>query len=66
MNAGGYGTPHEIAIAAITAKHRRGRRVFCVAGGRRWTTSIETSHTRPCKRARLPAKQDLLSRAARA
>ncbi len=41
MNAGGYGTPHEIAIAAITAKHRRGRRVFCVAGGRRWTTSIE-------------------------
>jgi len=29
---GGYGTPEERAIAAITVKRRGGRRVYCVAG----------------------------------
>ena len=37
----GYGTPHELAIAAITVKHRHGQRVYCVAGAQAWTASID-------------------------
>ena len=37
----GYGTAQELAIAAIAVKRRRGRRVYCVAGGRAWTASID-------------------------
>ena len=37
----GYGTPQEIAIAAIAVKHRRGERVYCVAGAHVWTRSID-------------------------
>ena len=37
----GYGTPQEIAIAAIAVKRRCGQRVFCVAGSRDWMTSID-------------------------
>lgn len=37
----GYGTAHELAIAAITVKRRRGLRVYCVAGSRGWTASVE-------------------------
>jgi hypothetical protein len=38
----GYGTPHELAIATIAVKRRRGRRVYCVAGSHEWTTSAAT------------------------
>jgi predicted phosphoadenosine phosphosulfate sulfurtransferase len=37
----GYGTPHERAIAAITAKQRGGRRLYRLAEGGRWTSSLE-------------------------
>ena len=38
----GHGTPRELAIATIAVRRRRGRRVYCVAGTREWTTSVET------------------------
>jgi hypothetical protein len=38
----GYGTPQELAIATIAVKRRRGRRVYCVAGGHEWTASAAT------------------------
>ena len=37
----GYGTAQELAIAAIAVKRRRGRRVYCVAGGGAWTPSVD-------------------------
>jgi len=37
----GYGTHHELAIAAIGVKRRRGARVYCVIGGSSWTSSID-------------------------
>jgi len=36
----GYGTPDELAIAAIAVKRRGGRRVYCVAGRTTWTASV--------------------------
>jgi hypothetical protein len=35
-----YRTSGELAIAAIAVKLRRGRPVYCVAGSRTWTASI--------------------------
>ena len=35
-----YGSPDELAIAAIAVKRRRGRRVFAVVGTARWTSDI--------------------------
>ena len=45
VNAGllaiaGYGTPQELAIAAITVKRRDSRLVYCVAGEHEWTASV--------------------------
>ena len=37
----GYGTPQEIAIAAIAVKRWRGQRIFCVAGSRVWMASVD-------------------------
>ncbi len=37
----GYGTPQEMAIAAIAVKRRRGQRMFCVAGSRVWMASVD-------------------------
>ena len=37
----GYGTPQELAIAAIAVKHCGGRHVYCVAGAGGWTASLE-------------------------
>jgi len=37
----GYNTPHERAIAAITARQRGGRRMYRLAPGGRWTPSLE-------------------------
>jgi len=37
----GYGTPQELAIAAIVVKHRRGQPMYCVAGTRVWAASID-------------------------
>lgn len=38
----GYGTPQEVAIAAIAVKHHHGgERVYCVAGEDRWLASLE-------------------------
>lgn len=36
----GYGTPDELAIAAIAVKRRGGRRVYCVAGRTTWMASL--------------------------
>ena len=36
----GYGTPDELAIAAIAVKRRAGRRVYCVTGRGTWTASV--------------------------
>jgi len=38
----GYGTPQELAIAAIAARRRRGRRIYSVAGTHEWTTCLDT------------------------
>lgn len=45
VNAGllaiaGYGTPRELAIAAISVKRRGSRYVYCVAGEHEWTASL--------------------------
>ena len=45
VNAGllaiaGYGTPQELAVAAIAVKHRGSRYVYCVAGEHEWTASV--------------------------
>ena len=45
VNAGllaiaGYGTPQELAIAAITVKRRDSRYVYRVAGEHEWTASV--------------------------
>lgn len=37
----GYETAHELAIAPIAVQHRRGQRVYCVAGGGDWTASVD-------------------------
>lgn len=37
----GYGTPQEIAIAAISVKCRRGHLVYRVATSRAWTPSLD-------------------------
>lgn len=37
----GYGTAQELAIGAIAVKRRRGRRVYCVPGGRAWTANVD-------------------------
>lgn len=37
----GYGTPQEIAIAAITVKRRCGQLVYSVAASRDWTPSLD-------------------------
>jgi hypothetical protein len=38
----GDGTADELAISTIAVKRRRGRRVYCIAGGHDWTTSLDT------------------------
>jgi hypothetical protein len=35
-----YGTPHELAIAAIAVKRRGGRRVFAIVGSGSWTADV--------------------------
>ena len=35
-----YGTPHELAIAAVVVKRRGGQRVFSVAGAAQWTPDV--------------------------
>jgi len=36
----GYGTPDELAIAAIAVKRRGGQRMYRVAGRTTWTASV--------------------------
>ena len=38
----GYGTPQQLAIAAIAVRRRRGQRIYSVAGTHEWTTSLDT------------------------
>ena len=35
-----YDTPHELAIAAIAVKRRRGGRVFAIVGTAAWTADV--------------------------
>jgi hypothetical protein len=54
----GYDTPQELVIAAIAVRRRRGRRVYCLAGTREWTSSLETVaraavHAREARDARV-------------
>jgi hypothetical protein len=37
----GYGTPQELAIAAIAVKRRDGEHIYSVAGSNEWTGSVD-------------------------
>jgi len=38
-----YGTPQELAIAAVAVKRQGARRVFSVAGAPRWTADVSVA-----------------------